>query len=323
MRLSSRSRSFVAATVVALLAVQSAGLVVALPENPQQEVDASSHSNSHLEVDSAQRSIEQLDYDIRFESNETVHVYVKNDLGQKESGALSVDVDGRELFEETYNLSDGEERSWTVNVTPGLNVVDDNHTVTVATYSEFEQYNFTRDFDASNDGAIPRTYIKDVEVTDGTIDGEPSAVAKVTIANPGIQLYGTKLMVFTEGTDGSFYGASVSDGEEITITVELLDERGTKIAGEARLYTENLSRPEGAMDQVEFVGQAGENTTVWNESYEPVNAPWREDHYVYQNESIQTGADENDVLGVNGTQALYLGAGIALLGAIALKRKLT
>lgn len=269
-------------------------------------------------------SIEELDYEIRFESNETVHVYVENDLNRTALGGLSLDVDGRELHDETFNLSIGEERSWTFNVTPGLNVVQDNHTVTVSTFSEFEQYNFTRDLDASNSGSIPRPHITNVKVTNGTIDGEPSAVAKVTVSNPGIQLYSTKLMVFTEGTDGSFYGASVPAGKNRTITVELLDQRGAKVAGEARLYTKNLSRPEGAMDQVEFVGQAGENTTVWNESYDPVKAPWRSDHYEYQNESIQTGADKTGIVpGMSWTQEFYAGIGVAILGLVGLKRKLT
>jgi hypothetical protein len=94
-------------------------------------------------------------------------------------------------------------------------------------------------------------------------------------------------MVHTLGTDGSFYGASVAPGGTDTITVELLDERGTQIAGEARLYAGNLSEGDGAMDQVGFVGQAGENTKTWNETYEPIEGPWRSDGYEYRNATYE------------------------------------
>lgn len=312
-------------TVVGLLIVQASGAVVATSEQRIKPESTHSESPHYAELNAEAQSIEELDYDIRFESNETVHVSVKNDLNRKVLAGLNVDVDGRELYEETYNLTAGEERNWSINVTPGLNVVDDNHTVTVGTYSEFEQFNFTRDLNPSNNGSIPRPHIERIKVTNGTIDGEPSAVAKVTISNPGIQLYSSVLMVHTEATNGSLYGASVPAGENETFTVELLDERGARVAGEARLYTENISQPDSALDQVEFVGQAERETTVWNTSYDAVRAPWLSDHYVYQNESIQTGADvkgEKDP-GLSGTQLLYIGAGAVLLSGLLVKRRLS
>ena len=265
-----------------------------------------------------------LSYTVCSVSGEQIRVNVTNNLTRNVEVGLSVRVDDRKLRDFSSDLTPGEQRNWTFNITPHLDITQDNHTVTVSTFGDYTQYNFTREIDASSTEAIPKPHITNVEVTNGTIDGEQSAVAKVSVSNPSIQAYGTKLMVFTEGTDGSFYDATLPPGENRTITVELLDQRGAKVAGEARLYTENLSRPEGAMDQVEFVGRAGENTTVWSESYEPVKAPWRAEHYQYQNESIQTGADKTGVVpGMSWTQEFYAGLGVALLGLVGLKRKLT
>lgn len=111
-------------------------------------------------------------------------------------------------------------------------------------------------------------YIADVTVADGSIDGEPSAVAKVTIVNPSEQLYSTKLMVHTVGTDGSLYPASVGPSDSRTITVELLNERGAEIAGETRFYAGNMTTEEDALDQVEFAGRAGTQTRHWNVSFD-------------------------------------------------------
>lgn len=168
-----------------------------------------------------------------------------------------------------------------------INVLRDDHSLTVSTIGNSTQFNFTKEINSSDPGPIPTPYIEDVQVENGTIDGEPSAVARVTIANPSIHPYPLKLIVHTQETDGSFYGASVPPGENRTITVELLDERGTEIAGEARLYAGNLSRGDGAMDQVGFVGTAGEETSSWNESYQPIDGPWRDDAYQYRNESLE------------------------------------
>lgn len=154
-----------------------------------------------------------------------------------------------------------------------------------STYGAHTQFNFTREIDSADPGAIPTPYIADVKLTDGTIKGKSSTVANVTLVNPSEQIYSTKLMVHTVETDGSLYPASVRPGDTRTITVELLDDRDAKIAGEARLYTDNLTDAESGIDQVEFAGGVESETNVWNASYEPVRPTWVEDKYEYRNES--------------------------------------
>lgn len=309
--------------LIALLICSSAPAVAQQSIGSPQTLDSVA-VKSGLSENRTLDSASGLVYDVSLINNERVNIRVENTQDKEVRTGLFVDINKRELHSSVHNLSSGEQRNWTFNITPHLDITRDNHTVTVSTFGDYTQYNFTREIDASSTEAIPKPHITNVEVTNGTIDGEQSAVAKVSVSNPSIQAYGTKLMVFTEGTDGSFYDATLPPGENRTITVELLDQRGAKVAGEARLYTENLSRPEGAMDQVEFVGRAGENTTVWNESYEPVKAPWRAEHYQYQNESIQTGADKTGVVpGMSWTQEFYAGLGVIFLALVGLKRKLT
>ncbi len=145
----------------------------------------------------------------------------------------------------------------------------------------------------------------------------------MTIENPGNQLYGASLLVHTTGTDGSFYLASPGPYGNKTIKVELLDERGSVIKGEARLYDENMSDESTAYDQVGFVGQAGENTSMWNESYEPGMPPWASDPYTYENESDQ----QSLAMQASGGQAFYdiplaYLVGALLVGVGVLKRLL-
>jgi hypothetical protein len=211
-------------------------------------------------------------------------------------------------FQRARRISLLESNSWQINITEGLNAADRNHSVTVSTYGDYAQYNFTEEFDPDETDELPVPRITDVEVKNGTVRGEPSTVAMVTVQNPSIQTYGMKLMVFSEATDGSLYPSSAPPGENITVKVELLDPRGELVAGEVRLYSGNLSAGDGGIDQVEFVGRADGETNHWNQSYEPVKGTWRKDNYVYQNESVPDS--DADPL-VDGVDDRLVGFGVA------------
>jgi hypothetical protein len=116
------------------------------------------------------------------------------------------------------------------------------------------------------------------------------------VVNPGPQTYGMKLLVNTEGTDGSFYGVGIPTYSNETFTVELLEPVGDKIAGEAPLYVNQPREKDGALDQVEFVGEPNGEMKRWNTSYEPVRGPWLNDSYEYENESIHTDMDDRENL---------------------------
>ncbi len=109
--------------------------------------------------------------------------------------------------------------------------IENKHTVTISTYGNYTTYNFTKEINASATQEIPTPYISNVTVADGTVDGERSAVAYVTLVNPSIRRYPTKLFVHTLGTDGSFYAPSPQPNNSTTVKVELLDERGYEDCG--------------------------------------------------------------------------------------------
>ncbi len=246
---------------------------------------------------------------------------MNEEQSNKKSG-YNVVVDNRTVYNADLRLDQNKTHTKEISITSGLNVNQDNHTVTFETYGNSTQFNFTREINSSDPAGVPRPHITNVEVTNGNVKGEPSAVAEVTLVNPSDQIYSTKLFVHTTDTDGSLYPASVRPGDTRTITVELLDERGSKIAGEARLYTGNLTTKDGAMDQVEFAGQAGSDTRTWNTSYEPVRPTWMSDNYQYRNDSYARSLGEKVSGGyeVGGVPLAYVG--LALVGGFAILRKL-
>lgn len=250
-------------------------------------------------------------------SNSTVIVDTKNPTEWEDKIiGYGIRVDGQRVHDADFRLDQNEQRAQKINITPGINVNQNEHTVSFYTYGNSTQFNFTREIDSADSGEIPTPYISNVEVADGTIHGEPSAVANVTLVNPSKQIYSTKLFVHTVGTDGSLYPASVRPESSRTITVELLDDRGSKIAGEARLYTGNMTTKDGAMDQVEFAGQADAETNVWNVSYEPARPTWMEDNYQYRNDSYTRGYAEklSDGHEVAGLPAIYVVVGLLVGG---------
>ncbi|WP_238398124.1 hypothetical protein [Halorussus salinus] len=243
--------------------------------------------NENREVKSASNT----EYTVSFDDEDSmVKVVTENPTNEQiRLAGYVVTVDGKQVHEAELNLSEDEERIQNINLTKGINVNRDNHTVVFSTYGAHTQFNFTRKIDSADPGPIPTPYIADVEVTEGTIEGKSSTVANVTLVNPSEQIYSTKLMVHTVGTEGSLYPASVRPGDTRTITVELLDDRGAKVAGEARLYTDNLTDADSGIDQVEFAGQVGTETSVWNASYEPVRPTWMQNNYEYHNDSYAPG----------------------------------
>ncbi|WP_254534768.1 hypothetical protein [Halomarina litorea] len=249
-----------------------------------------------------------------------LEVHARNPTDGHLEASSIVSVDGKREFEIESRLRPSETWSKSIKLRSSLDALRSNHSVAISTYGAHETFDFeyTVDPESPHGVAIPR--ITDVSVGTAQIDGEPSSVVNVTIANPSIQTYPTKLMVHTRGTDGSFYAAVVPPGESETITVELLDARDATIAGEARLYAGDFDEREGGLDQVGFVGRAGEETAQWNESFEPVAAPWSDDPYQYVNASVDDGqsiADRasggHDVGGVPVVYPILALVGVALL----------
>lgn len=229
-----------------------------------------------------------------FERNLTVLVEAKNPTNRTAFAGFVIEVDGRRDYDRRLNLSKGEEFQDKIKIKESIDILASNHVVHFSTYGNSTSIEFTREIDYHNTSRFPKPQITDVRIANGTVDGNQSTVAYVTVANPSNQLFPMKLLVHTTETQGGLYGASTPEYTNHTIKVELLEEPGSTVAGEARLYVGSPSEREGALDQVEFVGHADGETEVYNRSYEPVTGPWAEDHYEYRNESVRDDAGSDD-----------------------------
>lgn len=243
-----------------------------------------------------------------FESNLTFLVRGSNPTDDWQYAGYVTKVDGRTRNDPQVNLSSGENFSHKFRVNESLDLLSTNHTIYFSTFGADTRFNFTKKIDYRNTTRFPKPQITNVTVANGTVDGEPSTVAYVTVSNPTNQLYSMKLLVHTEETQGGLYGGSTPEYTNKTVKVELLEEPGTTVAGEVRLYVGEPSEREGGLDQVEFVGRAGEDTEVYNRSYEPATGPWAEDSYVYENESV---GDDDGWLGGSGSDPLVNGVVVA------------
>lgn len=270
------------------------------------------------------------DFGVEFEvsldtETQVMEIRAKNPTEEPKDSDVRLSVDDTTIYQSELTLSPGEAWSKEVRFRESLDALEARHTATVSTLGASAQFQFTHEIDPEAPEGVAVPYIADVNVTDGTIDGEPSAVARVTVVNPSVQTYPLKLMVHTEGTDGSLYLPSVGPNESETITVELLDERGREIRGEARLYAGEFEDREGGIDQVGFVGSVGEGTETWNESYEPVAAPWSNDPYEYRNESAGGGGSvvERASAGreIGGVPAVYVVGALTVAVAAFVRRR--
>lgn len=293
-------------TLIVLLSAISTGLGVSPNDLGQDEA-------STIEV----TDNEGVVYSIRYVEEQS-KVIIEYKSGTKRNNDLTgyvLEVDGKEIADKSIRLDIGDKGKYSHNITSGVDVTRDYHTISFSTLGNSTYINFTRRINPRNANQIPRTHIENVSVRNNTNGGKYATVADITLANPSDQIYSTKLFVHTTETDGRHRAASVPPGGTRTITVKLNEERGAKVAGEVRLFTGNFTSKEGAFDQVEFVGQAGKSTSSWNQSYETVRPTWMDDHYQYENDSVRQSFGEKVSGGheVKSIPIVYLVA--ALLGA--------
>ncbi|WP_158203707.1 hypothetical protein [Halomarina oriensis] len=228
-----------------------------------------------------------IEYLLEFDSDaRSITVYAENPTNRSQQAGIVISTDNRTMHSSDFRLSGGEVWNKTLQIEASLDALRDSHVVRVSTYGATRAFEFDYEIDPESSTTVPTPYIADTTVTRGTIDGEPSTVVNITVVNPSVQQYPTKLMVHTQGTDGSFYAAIVPTGESETVTVELLDDPETVVVGEARLYAGRLNRSSGGIDQVGFRGEVNGSTSTWNESYRAVEGPWSENPYRYDNASV-------------------------------------
>ena len=238
-----------------------------------------------------------VEYTVEFsEEANQVEVTAHNPTSKDQITGFELRVDGYRNRNENLNLSQNETWNESWDFSNSIDATVDRHKVKFSTIGDSIQFNFTREIDLSNSSEVPTPRITNVEVTNGTVYGNETAVVEVTVENPADQLYGSSLMVHTLGTNFSRRGDAVAaPGNKSTVQVPLEEPRGTTIAGEVRLYDRNLSEADDGFDQREFVGRAGGDTQVWNRTYEPADPHWAESGgYRYENETMEERIDDGD-----------------------------
>jgi hypothetical protein len=224
----------------------------------------------------------------------TAHVEITNPTSKQQRAILKLVLDkqGRHTIDE--QLPPGQTETEALDIRGSIDSLRDIHNVSISTFGNATTLSFHHDVNLSDPEQVPIPQITNVTVANGTIQGNASTVAYVRVTNPTNQLYSMKLMVHSLETGGGWYPASVNRSDSRTIKAVLFEDRGTRVAGEARLYINEPSNASGALDQVEFVGRAGEPTQVYNRSYQPVRGPWTDDPYQYENESL--APDDTDTI---------------------------
>ncbi|WP_135535520.1 hypothetical protein [Halostella pelagica] len=262
-------------------------------------VVADSTSDSESESENETKNVTSefgVEYTVRFDSERNkLHIYSSNPKDGYRNEGFKIKVDGYMNTYESLNLSANETWSDSFNITRNIDVQRDEHTVRFyPTGEETIEFNFTRDIDPSNTSEVPAPRITSVEVANGTPYGRETSVVRVTVENPAEQLYGTKLMVHTLETDHNRRAdATAPPGGETTVQVPIEEPQGAMVAGEVRLYDNNLSDTDHGFDQREFVGEADGDTQVMNRTYEPARDPYgKKPGYVYENESMEAVVED-------------------------------
>ena len=262
-------------------------------------------------------SMTGVEFHLVFESSSRrLMVNATNPTNNTQDTGVVVRADNVSLLKENLLLSPNEDWSTTVSLNSSLDALRTEHIVRASTYGSTRTFEFDHKIDPENSSVVPTPYIAQTEVSRASVNGEQSTVVNVTVVNPSNQQYPTKLMVHTEGTDGSFYAAIVPMGKSETVTVELLDTADSTIVGEARLYVDQFNQSDGGIDQVGFKGRVDSGTQMWNESYEAVEGPWSDDPYQYQNASVADSSvveQAHKTREVGGVPLVILVAAIAAL----------
>lgn len=228
-----------------------------------------------------------LEYTITFnEQTLTVTAEVKNPSEKQKSGDILVIVDDWAEYRADPVVSPGETVVREFNISDGLKGLPDNHTVSVGVWEQNETFEFTRDVNLTNPRQVAVPRILDVEVATREARGEMATVLLVTVRNPSDAPYVTQLFAHTLETDGSGEGAMVPPNSTTVTKMELFEPLGSRVAGEVRLYSQPVGEPRHPLDQVGFVGSAESETEAWNQSYEEITAPWKDDGYSYENASL-------------------------------------
>ncbi len=195
---------------------------------------------------------------------QTISIYGVNEGNRTVETVVGVTIDGRDGPEDWFTISPGEEYHQTWNYSRDLNPTTDNHSIIVGTFGDNVKFSHYQEIDASSNSHVKKLHIESVKV----INTSEGPAVNVTLSNPSIHLYPAGIVVKTEEDRGTAPGPVLS-GESRTATIPLPEETPPHVAGEVRLYANEVDVANGSLDQKEFNGTIGGETTFRDEPYVP------------------------------------------------------
>jgi len=217
------------------------------------------------------------------EDTTELELVAKNPEEKPSPSGYSVYVDGWSYTGGRFNLSPGESWHRTFNISDGLDVEQDHHTVNVSTYGGDAKFAFDQEYSSLHPGDVAVPEITDIHVGTGMSRGHRSNIVYVTVKNPSHHTYAAYVVAYTQDTKASTEIANANPGHSETVTLELDEPIGSEVYGEIRLFMDDPNQTEGALAQVEFHGSADSETKYEYEAYEPFTLSGPDGGYAYHN----------------------------------------
>ncbi|MEE6210480.1 hypothetical protein U3A55_09950 [Salarchaeum sp. III] len=253
-------------------------------------------------------SLMGAEYTVSFgESTKQLRVDIENPTDRTLNTTYSFDVDGWEYSRSTFTLKPDESRHQAYNITDGIRVEQDVHSIHLVTAGGSAQFEFNRTYSTLNPANVPVPKITDIEVDTGTARGNESTVAYVTVENPSKNVYVSHVVGYTQETAATSSMANPLPGTSETVTLELLEPIGSEVQGEIRLFMGQPNETEGALEQVEFSGAAGSETEYEQEVYEPFSLDGPNGGYSYGGSGSEGVPEDIPLLGAGVLGVVLLG----------------
>jgi hypothetical protein len=222
----------------------------------------------------------EMVYNFTFdESQQLLCVNVKNTGDHPASGGYRTIVDNRGLETPRPELEPGETMSSEHNISPWLNLFDDNHTVSVGARGNNTEFNFTHEINASNPN-IPSPEISNISVVRDHQNN--STALRVSLYNPTKRGYVFYTQTETFGTDGVYRAEAPQPNQTESVLLPLDEGPDEVIAGKVRIF-HRWDVSNGKYDQKEFMAKPNKSVNSWDVPFDRV--PGSVDEFDYHNES--------------------------------------
>ncbi|MGB9986126.1 hypothetical protein [Salarchaeum japonicum] len=256
-------------------------------------------------------SITGAEYTVSFdEKTKILQLTVENPTERTLNTTYSFDVDGWEYSRDSLSLQPGATHYREYNITDGIHVEQNNHSVHLLTAGGSAQFDFSGEYSTLSSGGVPTPKITNITIDTGTARGNESTVVYVTVKNPSENVYVSHVVAHTQETSATSSMANPLPGTSETVKLELLEPVGSDVRGEIRLFMGKPNETEGALAQVEFSGSAASETEYARETYEPFSLDGPNGGYSYS-----SGAESGSVPA--GVQWIVAGGlGLVLIGSV-------